>query len=90
MARVEFRLNPSALAELRTLPGVVAELERHGNAILDEANATLAEGVGYRMASHRGRSKRGPYAVVRVYTSSNHAKYSNAKHDTLVRVVSSR
>lgn len=99
MAKIRIKYRPTAHLELRTLPGVVNALESHGRRILDAANATLPEGVGYRMSSKRGRKGRSPSGrgkgfqgrwAVRIYTSSNHAKYSNAKHNTLVRLLGSR
>lgn len=96
MAKPRIKYRPGAFFEIRTLPGVAAALEAHGRRITDAANATLAEGVGYRMSSRKGRKGPSPTGrgkgfqgrwAVRVWTSSNHAKYSNAKHNTLVRLL---
>lgn len=82
-----FDINRKAIAELRVDPNVVAVVEAVTQGWLEEANDTLEEGVGYRSAVHRDRSSRGPYVVGRVWTSSNHAKNSNAKYNTLTRLV---
>lgn len=84
---IEFKVDEKALAGLRSLPAVKALISSTVESWCEEANATLAEGVGYRSAVHEDSSRRGPYVVGRVYTSSNHAKNSNAKYDTLARIV---
>lgn len=83
--RIKFR--NAAFYELRRHPNVIRELERRGRQIVDAANATLPEGVGYKMSSFQGKRK--PYGrwFVQVYTASNHAKRSAAKHNTLIRVL---
>jgi len=96
--RIKFR--NVAFYELRRHPNVIRELERRGRQIASQANKTLDENrfinrirdrrvraVGYRMSSFQGKRK--PYGrwFVQVYTSSNHAKYSEAKHNTLIRVL---
>jgi hypothetical protein len=86
--------------QLRRSPGVIKELERRGRQILNAANQSLAENTagsrlragriskaGYRMSSFQGRKVRQGRWFVQVYTSSNHAKHSDAKHNTLVRVL---
>lgn len=86
--RSGYRLNREALSEILTNPGVVAEVEAVTKRIHDEANDTLREGWGYNYAVHKvtKRRKRG-YVIGRVYTFTQHAKNSNAKYDTLVRLV---
>lgn len=86
--------------KIRSAPKVINELERYGQRITTKANKTLTENrlgnrirsgrlsrVGYKMSSFQGKRK--PYGrwFVQVYASSNHAKYSNAKHNTLIRLL---
>ena len=87
MADIEIKFNDRELAALRALPGVASLIEGIVDGWADEANATLPEGVGYRSAVHRDSSRRGPYVVGRVFTSSDHAKRSNAIRNTLINVV---
>lgn len=87
MSEVRITVNEKAMAALRTSSGVVAEITRIAEEWLNEANATLDEGFGYQMAVHRNTSRRGPYTVARVYTYTAHAINSNAKHQTLARIV---
>ena len=87
---VTFKWNRSALRDLRygdTDQRVRTLLENMGQSIMDRANDTLEEGVGYRMSSQPG--KRAPYGrwQVRVYTASNHAKRSDAIHNTLRKML---
>ena len=97
---VEFRWKNSQFRALRSSPEVIRELERRGRAIVNRANKTLDENklrnrigsgrvsrVGYKMSSFKGRNKPQGRWFVQVYASSNHAKYSNAKHNTLIRVL---
>ena len=86
--------------DLRRSPKVVKDLEKRGKKICDAANATLRENslgnrvrarrpgkVGYKMSSFQGRKVKQGRWFVQVYTSSNHAKHSDAVHNTLVRVL---
>jgi hypothetical protein len=73
--------------DLRRDPAVIGELESRGQAILDAANATLPENRGYRMSSFQGARKPQGRWFVQVYTASNHAKRSNAVHNTLLKVM---
>jgi hypothetical protein len=86
--------------DIRRSPRVVADLESRGRRIAAAANKTLAENrlgnkvrdrrvrsVGYRMSSFQGKRKPQGRHFVQVYTASNHAKYSEAKHNTLIRVL---
>lgn len=83
--RVKFK--KGSRFQIRNSRGVADFLEAAGTILTDEANATLPENEGYRMSSSRGINY--PYGrwVVNVYTASNHAKHSNAKHNTLVRML---
>lgn len=85
MAQVRVVFNSAY--DLRRAPGVVALVENIGEKVLDAANDTLAEGEGYMMSSTQGNRKNKGRWAVRVFTASNHAKNSNAKHNTLLRVL---
>jgi hypothetical protein len=85
---VRLKFNRKAFYNLRSAPKVVDFLEAAGENLVSEANATLNEGVGYRMSSGQGRKRPQGRWAVRVFTSSNHAKNSNAIHNTLVRLLS--
>ncbi len=86
MADYTIKWKDSGFYKIRSAPGVIADLEQRGRRVLDAANDTLAEKRGYRMSSFQGKRK--PYGrwFVQVYTSSNHAKRSNAIRNTLLRV----
>lgn len=86
--------------DLRRDTAVVKELERRGRTIVNAANRTLdenslgskvrarrARSVGYKMSSFQGRKVKQGRWFVQVYASSDHAKRSNAKHNTLIRVL---
>jgi hypothetical protein len=92
MRNVRVELN--AAYDLRRAPKVIAKTESIGKRVLDGANATLArnrrrgpEGEGYAMSSVQGKKRNKGRWAVRVYTRSNHAKNSNAKHNTLLRLI---
>ena len=89
MADIRFEWNNKAFYDLRRDPAIIEELEHRGRQIVDAANATLPEKVGYKMASFQGRKAPQGRWFVNVWTSSNHAKYSEARHNTLVRVLGS-
>lgn len=86
MSKVRVVIDEKALAQLRVSPAVQDLITEIADRWKDEANASLAEGFGYRMAVHQGTSRRGPYVIARVFTASLHAKRSNAVHQTLARV----
>lgn len=97
--KLDIRYKMSGWYEMRRLPGVVSILEAKGKAIMDAANSTLPEGEGYRMSSSQGQKGPRPPGsrgsgkgyqgrwAVRVYTASHHAKRSNARRNTLVRLL---
>jgi len=100
MSKVQFKWLNKSFYDLRRDPAVVKELERRGKRIADEANKVLAENsfrnrvkdrrlskVGYRMSSFQGRKVKQGRWFVQVYTASNHAKYSEAKYNNLIRVL---
>lgn len=86
---VQMKYRPGALYDLRRLAQVVDLLETKGQSITDDANQTLDEGEGYRLSSRQGRRRPQGRWAVRIYTASPHARYSNAKHNTLVRLLNS-
>lgn len=85
--KVRVKFKKGSRFQIRNSRGVQDFLETAGTILRDEANATLPENEGYRMSSSRGINY--PYGrwMVNVYTSSNHAKNSNAKHNTLLRLL---
>jgi hypothetical protein len=87
MTNLRIKFKPGAKFKLRNAPGVQKFLEAAGSTLMDDANDTLDEGEGYRMSSSKGINW--PYGrwQVNVYTSSDHAKRSNAKHNTLLRLL---
>lgn len=97
MAKVRLKYNPTGMWEVRRLPGVIGRLEAEGRKRLDAANSSLEEGEGYLMSSGQGRPGPPPKGskgkgfqgrwAVRIYTATNHAKRSNAIHNTLVRLL---
>ena len=87
MTNIRIKFKRGAFFELRRAPKVIDFLEAAGQSIVDDANATLDEGVGYRMSSSQGRKRPQGRWAVRVFTSSDHAKRSNAKHNTLLRLL---
>lgn len=84
---IKFKWSNKSFYDLRRDPAVIKELERRGRQIVNAANRTLEEGRGYSMSSFQGRKVRQGRWFVQVYAQSNHAKYSNAKHNTLIRVL---
>ena len=88
MSSVRFKYRPGALFDIRRLPAVVERLEVEGRNRLKSANRTLPNGEdGYRMSSRQGRKNPQGRWAVRIYTASNHAKRSNARNNTLVRLL---
>lgn len=83
--RVKFRRN--GFYEIRRAEKLVEFLEAAGTSMTNDANATLPEGVGYRMSSGQGKRRPQGRWAVRVYTSSNHAKRSNARNNTLLKIL---
>lgn len=90
------RVNYKGLAELRVSGVARSIIEAQTQRICEEANETLPEerkgegppGFGYNYAVHEGTTRKGsPWLVGRVWTSTNHAKRSNAIHNTLVRLL---
>lgn len=84
---VKFKWNNKAFYDLRRDPAVIRELEARGRRIVNAANETLKERRGYRMSSFQGRRVKQGRWFVQVYASSRHARHSDAKHNTLIRVL---
>ena len=84
MSSIRVKLHNRGFYQLRSAPPVVADLERRGRRVLDAANRTMPGRDGYAMSSFQGKKKPQGRWFVQVYTRSNHAKRSNAKHNTLV------
>lgn len=97
---LKFNWKNRSFYDLRRDPAVVRELERRGRAIMNAANKTLRENslrnrlgqgrvrkAGYKMSSFQGRKVKQGRWFVQIYTSSNHAKHSCAKHNTLVKIL---
>ncbi|WP_280331486.1 hypothetical protein [Nocardia wallacei] len=81
MASKNFKLRRNSLYELRSEPGVRAELERRGQAILD---AVGGEAAGYMMSSSQGARKPQGRWRVAVFTATWEAMHDNAKNNTLI------
>jgi len=79
-------MKPDALYKIRGAPGVVAELERRGQAVLEAAGG---EAAGYQMSSKQGRKAPQGRWRVTVFTRTPRAMRSNAKNNTLVRAFGS-
>lgn len=74
-------MKDGALYKLRREPGVRADLERRGRAVL----ARCGEANGYMMSSVQGaRSPQGRWRVS-VFTANARAMVDNRRHNTLVR-----
>jgi hypothetical protein len=73
--------------ELRALPGVIGLLEVNGRQRVQHANATLKKKDGYKMSSRQGAKKPQGRWRVTVFTATAEAKRSNARHNTLVKVL---
>lgn len=84
---VTVKINNRGTYDLRRDPAVIKELERRGRRIMDAANETLPERQGYRMSSFQGKKKPQGRWFVQIYTSSRHAKHSNARRNTLIRML---
>jgi hypothetical protein len=84
---MNLKWNNKAFYDLRRDPAVIRDLESRGRRVLNAANATLNERRGYRMASFQGKRKPQGRWFVQVYAASNHAKHSDAKRNTLLRVL---
>jgi hypothetical protein len=78
----------ASVAKLKRGPAARALLTRHARRIAAHANATLVQKqsyADYNTGIHDSADTKDPVATV--FTQSNHAKYSNAKHNTLIKVL---
>lgn len=82
--RIDF--NNSGFYDLRRHPNTRTMLEMYGELVMAAANATIDED-GYHMASEQGAKKPEGRWRVAVFTASDEAKRSNAKHNTLLRLI---
>ncbi len=87
MAKSENTFDDKALTDLvKASPELAAEMRRQGRAVANRANATLERRQpypDYDVTVEQGEN--GPLA--RVWTRSNHAKNSNAIHQTLAKIL---
>ncbi|MBF6189426.1 hypothetical protein [Nocardia farcinica] len=83
MATSDTRLvmKPGALYQLRREPGVRADLERRGRAVLSRCG----EAAGYMMTSGQGAKRPQGRWRVAVFTANVTAMVDNRRHNTLVR-----
>lgn len=88
--KVRFKWNDNSFYRIRSAPKVIDALENIGRHIVKNANDSLPERRGYRMSSRQGARR--PYGrwQVHVYTSSDHAKRSEAVNHTLLQVLNSQ
>jgi hypothetical protein len=88
MSDIKFKWNNRSFYDLRRHPDVIAELESRGRRVVAAANRTLSDKRdGYAMSSFQGARKPQGRWFVQIYTRSTHAKRSNAKHNTLLKVM---
>lgn len=74
-------MKPGALYDLRREPGVRADLERRGRAVLRQCG----EANGYMMSSRQGAKRPQGRWRISVFTSNVTAMVDNRRHNTLVR-----
>lgn len=84
MANVRIKWNIPGWKKLRSEPGVRADLERRGNAVLRAAGGVAA---GYEMSSRQGAAKPQGRWRVSVAAVTPRAKRSNVKRNTLIRAL---
>jgi hypothetical protein len=80
-------MNNTGLRKLRYSAGARRICESYGRRVLNRANRTLPEGDGYRMTSEAGAPRPQGRWQVRVIAVTPHAKYSDRKHNTLIRAL---
>ncbi|WP_141213985.1 hypothetical protein [Mycobacterium marinum] len=79
-------ISKDGLKALADHPAVLAERKKAARAIAKRANGTLVQRQSYVDYDVGVTEATGDTpARVTVYTRSNHAKHSNAKHNTLVK-----
>lgn len=82
MSNLRIEWNLQAFKEFRSAPGVRADLERRGRAILE---ACGGEAEGYGMSSEQGAARPEGRWQVDVGTITPEAMVENAHENTLVR-----
>lgn len=87
---VRVEMKPGAARELRYSAGARTICETYGRAVTHFANSTLRGRKGYEMRSQPGARK--PFGRWRVSVTavSPYARRSNARHQTLIKVLSAR
>lgn len=84
---MKIKWNPQAFYDLRSAPGVVAELESRARQVASRAN-TLGKGT-YAVGSRQGARRPQGRWRASVVTADAQAMADNAKHHTLVRALGS-
>lgn len=86
MAKIgKFKMRRSGYIALMNSAGVQGQLEKKANRIKSSANAKLSPD-GYRFEGHEAKPIKGKMANgYLVRTKTNHARYSNAKNNTLLK-----
>ncbi len=83
-------MNIPGMRALRYSDGARTICEVYGKATTAAANATLKENKGYGMSSRPGARRPQGRWRVSVGALSTHAKRSNARHNTLIRIIGSK
>lgn len=83
MGKVEIKLDIPGLRQMRNEPGVIAELQKHGDMIANRANGMLGEDGYVAQKATKGSTR----AKCNVVTDTPHAYYSNLKNNTLLRAM---
>jgi hypothetical protein len=80
------RKNDKALRDIKHSPEALALLKKQAQAIARRANGTLKRKQSYPDYGSAVHTQ-GKEPTATVFTRSNHAKLSNAKHHTLIKVI---
>lgn len=80
------QLDQDALQKLKGSPAVMAEVTKYARTLAKRANASLQSHQSYPDYDV-GVTAEGKNPHAAVFTRSNHAKYSNAKHQTLTKLL---
>jgi hypothetical protein len=86
--RLSGKTTKAAVEKIKRGPAARSLLTRHARRIARHANATLIQKqkyADYNTGFHEAAGTKDPTATV--FTQSNHAKYSNAKRNTLIKVI---
>lgn len=86
MSDVQIRWKIGGFRQIRSAPGVRAELERAGGKVAARANGMLKAGhKGFVVASYQGRRAPQGRWQVKVIAATPYARRANAKHNVLLR-----